>query len=297
MKKYIMVAVLGIISLVLSLSLMPAATTPQSSLAEEDAGGGMPIGTEVVLGNNTVATYLGRTSAGNDKWQATFEGPKYLDDLKTPIDCRWEYNLDKEEWNSGANLFNATVKDNKVTVEYQGKKMHWQPQLKIGNKQQTENGGILLPVDPINENYFNNTLQWDYGNGITRNLRVIEGMLIECYTINELPADNLTIKTNANKDTGFVWTRPASAWDNETRPVSLTIDGDDLTLSLETMQNATFPITIDPDTTFTDTVKDGSVWYTGSEDESWATVRSATTGTSYSDIGSEDGLAMLAENI
>ena len=97
---------------------MPAATTAPTGVAEVEAGSDMSVGTEVVLGNNTVATYLGKTSAGNDKWQATLEGPKYLDDLQTPIDCRWEYNLDKEEWNSCANLFNATVKDDRVTVEY-----------------------------------------------------------------------------------------------------------------------------------------------------------------------------------
>jgi len=108
---------------------MPAAITAPTGVTEAETDSDMPIGTEVVLGNNTVATYLGKTSAGNDKWQATFEGPKYLDDLQTPIDCRWEYNLDKKEWNSCANLFNTTVKDNRVTVEYQGVKMRWQPQL------------------------------------------------------------------------------------------------------------------------------------------------------------------------
>ena len=131
MKRYkvMIVAVLGTIALLLSFAPMPAATTAPSGVVEAEAGGDMPIGTEVVLSNNTVATYLGKTSAGNDKWQATFEGPKYLDDLQTPIDCRWEYNLDKEEWNSCANLFTATVKGDRVTVEYQGVKMRWQPQL------------------------------------------------------------------------------------------------------------------------------------------------------------------------
>jgi len=120
MKRYkvMMVAVSGIIVLLLSFAPMPAATTAPTGVAEVEAGSDMSVGTEVVLGNNTVATYLGKTSAGNDKWQATLEGPKYLDDLQTPIDCRWEYNLDKEEWNSCANLFNATVKDDRVTVEY-----------------------------------------------------------------------------------------------------------------------------------------------------------------------------------
>jgi len=257
--KLMMVAVLGIIALLLSFAPMPAATSAPIRVVEAEAGSNMSIGTEVVLSNNTVATYLGKTSDGNYKWQATFEGPKYLDDLKTPIDCRWEYDIDKEEWNSCANLFTATVKDDRVTVEYQGIKMNWQPQLEIGSKQQTENGTTLLPVDLINENYLGNTLQWDYGNGITRNLRIIEGMLIEYYTICELPTGNITIKTNTNKDAGFVWTRPEVAWDANYTPVDLIVDGDDVTLTLEALKNATLPITIDPDTTFTTSSSDGHI--------------------------------------
>ena len=93
MKKYkvMMFAVLGIIALLLSFA--PMTTTAPTGMAEAETGSDMSVGTEVVLGNNTVATYLGKTSAGNDKWQATFEGPKYLDDLQTPIDCRWEYDI------------------------------------------------------------------------------------------------------------------------------------------------------------------------------------------------------------
>lgn len=88
-------AILGIIVLFLSFAPMTAATTAPTGVAEAETGSNTSIGTEVVLSNNTVATYLGKTSEGNDKWQATFEGPKYLDDLQTPIDCRWEYDIDR----------------------------------------------------------------------------------------------------------------------------------------------------------------------------------------------------------
>ena len=118
MKRYkvMMVAVLGIIVLLLSFTPMPAATTAPSGVAEAETGSDMSVGTEVVLSNSTVATYLGKTLDGNYKWQATVGAPKYLDDLTTPIDCRWEYDIDGDEWNSCANLFNATVKDSNVTV-------------------------------------------------------------------------------------------------------------------------------------------------------------------------------------
>jgi hypothetical protein len=93
--RLMMFAVLGIIALLLSFA--PMTTTTPSGMAEAETDSDMPIGTEVVLGNSTVATYLGKTSAGNDKWQATFEGPKYLDDLQTPINCRWEYDIDRAQ--------------------------------------------------------------------------------------------------------------------------------------------------------------------------------------------------------
>jgi len=69
MKRYkvMMVAVLGIIALLLSFAPMPVVTTTPTGVAEAEAGGDMSVGTEVVLSNNTVATYLGKTSAGNDK--------------------------------------------------------------------------------------------------------------------------------------------------------------------------------------------------------------------------------------
>jgi len=260
MKKYMMVAVFGIIALVLTFFLMPAVTTAPSSVAEAEADSDMSVGTEVVLSNSTVATYLGKTSEGNYKWQATVDAPKYLDDLTTPIDCRWEYDAEKAEWNTCANLFNATAKGSKITVWYEDKKLSWQPDVWIGDKKLKASTEQLLINDPINENYFGNTLQWDY-EGIIRNVRIIEGMLIEYYTISQLPTGDIVINSHTEKDAGFVWTRPASAWDNESKPVDLIVDGDDITLALEVMKNATLPITIDPDTPFTTSASDGCLQF------------------------------------
>ena len=69
-RKLMMVSVLGIIALVLGFLLIPAATTVPIGMTE--GGSDMPIGTEVVLGDNTTATYLGETPTGSYKWQATF---------------------------------------------------------------------------------------------------------------------------------------------------------------------------------------------------------------------------------
>jgi len=243
----------------LLMSTLPI-TYPAEVMA--DSGKGISIGTKFVLDNNIEAAYKGKTLDGDYKWEATIGAPKYCDDLVTPIECRWEYNTATNSWITKANLFSASAKDGKVTVEYQGAKMHWQPQLKIGGKVQSSGMVILLINDPINENYWGNTLQWDYGNGITRNLRVIEGMLIEYYTIDKLPSGDISIKANTVKDAGFVWTRPVVAWDSNDEPVVVLLDGHDVTLTLDAMKTATFPITIDPDTTFTTSASDGMVAYT-----------------------------------
>ena len=209
----------------------------------------------VVLDNGVEATFLGMTSDGNYEWQATIGAPKYLDDLVTPIEARWNYDANKAEWTACDNLFTATVKGSKVTVWYNNTKLSWQPDVFIGTNKLKAGTEQLLINDPINENYYNNTLNWDFGDGITRSVRIIEGMLQEYYTIDNLPTDDVMIISHSEKDAGFVWTRPAVARDNETRPVNLTIDGDDLTLTLETMQNSSFPITIDP--VFTTSSRDG----------------------------------------
>jgi len=286
MKRYkvMMFAVLGIIALLLSFAPMPATTTAPTGVVEAEAGSNMSVGTEVVLGNNTVATYLGKTSAGNDKWQATVGAPKYLDDLVTPIVARWEYDAVKAEWNTRANLFTATAKGSKVTVWYNNTKLSWQPDVFIGAKKLKAGTEQLLINDPINEYYYGNTLKWDYGDGITRSVRIIEGMLQEYYTIPSLPADDVIIISHSEKDAGFIWTRPAVAWDNTTplhKIIDLTVDGDDLTLTLEAMQNATLPITIDPDTTFTTSSSDGCLEFYPAN--SYSVARKATTATAIHD--------------
>lgn len=250
MKRLGLVFAIALIAIL----LLPSATTQSADTA---------IGTKRVLGNGIEAVYLGKTTDGNYLWQATFGSPKYCDDLVTPIHCQWGYDSETNEWFAKANLFNATVKGNNVSVEYKGSKMDWQSQFEVKAVAQIDNYPTLLIYDPINENYIGNTLQWDYGNGITRNVRLIEGMLQEYYTIDKLPGGDITIKANVNRDAGFVWTRPAVAWDNDNKPVDLGLNEYDITLTVNTMKGATFPITIDPDISFNTSISDGYIWNYG----------------------------------
>jgi len=265
MKKLIATFIILILGLTTTLSVAA------------DSGISKKIGDKVILESGHESTYIGKTADGlEDIWQVNFSNLKYQPGTNIPIDCSWEWDSEKSEWYAKPNLFISIVKDTKVTVWNEGKKLSWQPDVYIGTKKLASSKfSELIFYDPINENYFGNTLQWNYGNGITRNLRIIEGMLIEYYIISTLPTDDILIIPHTTKDLGFVWTRPSSAWDANFESVPLSIGGNgELVLSLETIQSATLPITIDPDTTFTTSSSDG---YLGYDEGDWDAVRDGSS--------------------
>lgn len=244
------------------------------------AAEGLKSGDKLVLDNGVVAEFLGKTPDGRYQWKAIVGAPQYLDDLVTPIECRWNYDEGKKQHFSEANLFDSIVKGTKVTVEYEGLKLSWEPDVFIGTKKQSPlfSTAQLIFTDPINENYYGNTLQWTYGD-ITRDLRIIEGMLIEYYTINSMPTDDILIIPHTTKDLGFIWSRPSEAWDAEGEPLGLLVGKDgELTLTLETMSRAVFPITVDPDTTFYTSASDGKAGYGAG---SWSSARTVASGSIY----------------
>lgn len=255
----------------------------------------MPVGTEVVLDNGETATFLGKDLEGNYHWQTTISAPQYLGNLDNPIVCRWQYDVDKKQWQSSPNLFDATVKDTKVTVTYQDKKLSWKPDVYLGNKKLDAGWENVPTYDPINENYIANTMQWYYGNGITRSVRIIEGMLIEYYTLQAPLAEDLTINSHTTKDLDFVWTRPIVAWDAEGNSVELWIDGSSVILATEAMAKAVYPITIDPDHTFTTSDSDALMKYSSL---SYTTAHNSSTSSNlYNSITSaEAGQAFYSNN-
>jgi len=211
---------------------------------------------KVVLDNGVEATFLGRTPEMKNEWQVSIGAPKYLDDLQTLIDPSWSYDNDTGVWNANANLFSASARGPEVILEYEGLKLSWEPDVFVGTEKQNVSVGQLLGIDPVNENYCNNTIRWSYGN-ITRSVRIIEGMLLEYYTIDSLPADNITIVSNIVAEEGFDWARHNAAWDSNSTRLDLAVEGDNLTLGLEAMKNASFPIIIDPSSSFTTSSSDG----------------------------------------
>lgn len=218
------------------------------------------VGDKVALETGQEATFI-RKEGSKQVWEVDIGDLVYIPGTDTPIDSMWYFT--GMEWVSGKNLFEAGVKGSKVTVTYEGVKLSWQPEVFIGEEKLTAGKTARQRwLDPINPNYFGNTLKWEYSNGITRNLRIIEGMLIEYYTIDKKPKDDIRIISHTTQDDGFAWTRPAEAWDANYNYVPLIIGQNDVTLDIsELPDNVVFPITIDPDSTFTTSSSDGYFWY------------------------------------
>lgn len=121
-----------------------------------------------------------------------------------PIEVGWLYAKDKHY--SKANLFSAIVKGGQVQLTclsdqpYGAKKndrVTYQPQLLLNGAEISPipNEPTLLDVDPINENYHRNTLEWDYGI-CKRRLRIIEGRIHGFWIFPTNPNGNVTIKYN-----------------------------------------------------------------------------------------------------
>jgi hypothetical protein len=242
------------------------------------------LGDTIVLDGGYEGICTGFNKWGQPLFTVDFGAPKYLDDLKTPINCQWI--LDGESYRSGDNKFFASVYFNNVNVmdKNTSASLFWSPQLKVGEKTMSKVvvKPILLETDPINENYHNNTLEWDLGDGIFRRIRLIEGMVIEYYVITNPLKEDLSITANAEKGSKFAADRPAYACDADGKPIKITVDsGHNVSLNLADLKDVKYPIIIDPDTTFESTSSDGWIRYSSVNSNSttaWDTAHDAASG-------------------
>lgn len=226
-------------------------------------------GDKVVFAKDVVATVDSIDKDGNVTFTATIGELKYCEDLVTPISTQWLYNADKNVYYIKDNLYSVEVSGTSVTVTYNKESYSWNPELNIGKsiQKQTSYASLLNAdtksyTDPINEHYIGNTLYWQYGDNITRCLRAIEGMLIEYYTIDKMPDSDIRIVANATKSKGYTYNRPEYAYDATGKSIALASDSKssgELLITLDSLKDAVFPITIDPDSSFNGTSADSSV--------------------------------------
>ncbi len=137
------------------------------------------------------------------------------------------------------NLFHASVDGSKVTLQIkkdqpdgrkQGDKVTFQPQLLLDGVPIVTGNPTLLPIDPVNANYLNNTLEWDYGI-CKRRLRLIEGSLLGSWVFAANPNGEVRIKYNQTGD--FKLQLGQFAVDADTEVIPKTI-----------FDSATYPFTV-----------------------------------------------------
>lgn len=265
--------------LLFSLVIILILTTGTFVVANDDSKQ-LKAGDKKALQTGEEATFIGKNVKGEEIWQVTFGEPVYIPGTEIKYDTEWKY--DGNNVISGANDFQSIVDGTSVRIDYKGEYSEWNPEIRVGITKladKNEPQVSILAVDPINENYSKNTLCWDYGNGIKRYLRAIEGMLIEYYKIEYELEDDLLITNSLNKSQGFNYHREAYAFDNESNNVEIDKLGNhDISLSKNKSieEGYEYPIIIDPDTTFYSSSSDGSTSYTAAS--VYLTARNYTSG-------------------
>lgn len=182
------------------------------------------------------------------------------------------------------NLFRAKVQGAQIEVTLRndqpdgrkaGDKLSFKPQLFLDGVEQFCNQSLLLPIDPLNSNYLENTLEWDYGI-CKRRLRIIEGRLLGSWVFASKASGIVRIKYN---QTGNFKLRLGQFKVNDDEEI-VEPEGFD---ELAKFQGG-YPVTISdsltvyPDIHPESVSVDGRVQY-GADPATWATIHDALTGT------------------
>jgi len=151
------------------------------------------------------------------------------------------------------NLFELKIKglDTKITVKNDqpdgkltGQTLEFKPQFYLNNKEIKVKAatGVLLPIDPINANYTNNTMEWDFRIALRR-VRVIEGAFIGSWVFSSNPGSDIRITYNQKGDFKLKLGQYATDTDTEVIPASAFVTD-------EFGQPRQYPFTVSDSATF-----------------------------------------------
>jgi len=265
------------LSILFLIVMLVSMCLPQVTLADRGKKGDIyafATGVPVVVDNNIDVTYTGKTwkdAYGNNKYEYVArisQAPIYNDD-GSAVDCSWHGS--GNSYSIINNVFSVQVIGAYITTIYQGQSMSWQPIVMVDSKEYAAKGSPrVLPVDPINSNYLNNTLEWDYGVCVRR-VRVIEGLIQETWIFDKDPKGTVWIKDNTIKSAGFTWAIAPYAFDANNSPITI---NQYKQVMASDMAKATYPVTIDPTEVYVTSASDGMVW----THDVWATAWSAVWG-------------------
>lgn len=238
-------------------------------------------GIKHVVSSNTDITYTGNSwtdSDGNTKYEYVArisQAPIYNID-GTPVDCSWHGSEDA--YVIVNNVFSAQVIGSYIVTMYQGQTMSWNPIVLVDSKEYAAKGNpVLLTVDPVNPNYQNNVLEWDY-EVCVRRVRVIEGMIQETWIFDKNPKGTVWINSNTQQSAGFVWAIAPYAYDANDN--ALIINEYKQVMASE-FDRAVYPVTIDPTETYYTSASDGMIM---SASTPWATSWAQDPGSNVYDV-------------
>lgn len=246
-------------------------------ISADDGQSVKKIGDKVIVSKDIVATYQGKTAQGREIYKATIDAPKYQEDLVTPISTEWADRSNGKFVGTG-NLIYAEVNGSQVELLYKGNNMVWTPALSVGNKVLAASNPVLLSKDPINANYNRNTLEWEYGSGIVRHLRQIEGVVMDLYIFDKAPDGDIVITEQTTKSVGYKYDTKAYAYDADGKPIKLTVSVNTKTVKLADLAGVKYPIIIDPTNNYVTSASDGYTYHNGAFGEAYATIQSTATG-------------------
>ena len=182
------------------------------------------------------------------------------------VEAGWAFG--GEVYTSKNNLFNAAVRGGLVTITLKGRSgaLSYNPRLYLDGVEQFCGKPKLLQVDPVNENYTENTLVWNYGI-CERRLRIIEGHLLGTWVFKNKPSGVVAIKYNQSGDFKL-------------RLGQFKITDDEEVISVKSFDWLSelrgYPVTIDDSLTFYSSALDGAVGLTGQT--SWANAHDTANG-------------------
>jgi len=122
--------------------------------------------------------------------------------------------------------------------------LRWTPTVKVSGITYHANGNPIVIDDNSNSDYKDNVIQWDY-DICKRYMRAIDGMISETFVFDTKPSGDIVIDIGVDP-TSTMEAGDVYAYDANGLPVAVSLVGGTKVITQLAMENAVFPITIDP---------------------------------------------------
>lgn len=172
----------------------------------------------------------------------------------------------------------AAVND-QPTGPIAGDELHSSPVLWVGKEAISPKSVTILETDPVNPNYHDNVVEWDYGV-CKRRIRVIEGRFRGTWIFPENPGADVRIEYNK---TGKLNARYGYGRDAEGNRVEVQVPVNDVEyVPVSAWEGRILPVTVGDSATFypdadaETTTVDGYATQQSSSGDTWTTIRNAS---------------------